>query len=117
MVFDYTYILPGLLGIVALIQIWYYLYFFRRLANYKASSKTASQEYAVSVIICEKNEAENLVNNLPGVLFQNYRTTHEIIVVNDNSTDESKYILEEFQRSFKNLNVIPLKQEAKGIPG
>jgi len=117
MVFDYIYILLVLLGIAALIQIWYYLYFFRRLASYKAKPKAASQEYAVSVIICEKNEAENLVNNLPGILVQNYRTTHEIIVVNDNSTDESKYILEEFQRTFKNLTVIPLKQEAKGIPG
>ena len=88
MVFDYIYILPGLLGIVALIQIWYYLYLFRRLANYKAKPKAATQEYPVSVIICEKNEAENLVNNLPGILVQNYRTSHEIIVVNYNSTDE-----------------------------
>src|ERR1700743_667168 len=103
MPFNYTYIFPCLLAIVALLQLWYYLYFFSRLANYKISEKEASQEYPLSVIICEKNEAENLVNNLPGVLVQEYRTTHEIIVVNDNSTDESKYILEEFQRRFKHL--------------
>lgn len=117
MLFDYTYIFPCLLIIVALLQLWYYLNFFLRFANYKAKEKNASQEYPVSVIICAKNEAENLVNNLPGVLVQDYKTTHEIMVVNDNSTDESKYILEEFQRRFKNLTVIPLKQEAKGIPG
>jgi glycosyltransferase involved in cell wall biosynthesis len=117
MALNYTYIFPLLLAIVAIAQLWYYLYFFTRLVQYKPSAKEASQEYPVSVIICEKNEAENLVKNLPGVFFQDYRTTHEVIVVNDNSTDESKYILEEFQRSFKNLTVIPLKQEAKGIPG
>jgi glycosyltransferase involved in cell wall biosynthesis len=117
MPFNYTYIFPCLLAIVALLQLWYYLYFFLRLANYKNSAKEASQEYPVSVVICEKNEAENLVNNLPGVLVQEYKTTHEVIVVNDNSTDESKYILEEFQRRFKHLTVIQLKQEAKGIPG
>lgn len=117
MVFNYTYIFPVVLGIVALVQIWYYLHFFNRLVKYKPKPKEASQEYPVSVIICAKNEAENLVNNLPGIFFQDYRTTHEVLLVNDNSTDESKYILEEFQRKFKNLTVIPLKQEAKGIPG
>ncbi len=114
---NYFYILPCLLIIVVAIQLWYYLYFFIRLANYNSKQKDASQEYPVSVIICEKNEAENLVKNLPGILVQDYKTTHEVMVVNDNSTDESKYILEEFQRSFKELTVIALKQEAKGIPG
>jgi len=108
---------PSLLGLVAAVQIFYYLYFFAKLANYKAPQKTATQEHAVSVVICARNEASNLVKNLPGVLVQEYATTHEVIVVNDNSTDESKFILEKFQRTFKNVNVIPLKQEAKGIPG
>jgi glycosyltransferase involved in cell wall biosynthesis len=108
---------PCVLGVVALIQLYYYLFLFNKLANYSAPQKEASQEYPVSVIICAKNEAENLVKNLPGILVQDYKTTHEIMIVNDNSTDESKYILEEFQRSFKNLTVIALKQEAKGIPG
>ena len=84
---------------------------------YVPPAKKVSQEYPVSVIICAKNEASNLVKNLPGIFFQNYRTTHEVIVVNDNSEDESKYILEEFQKRFKNLNVIPLTQEAIMIPG
>lgn len=79
--------------------------------------KAASQEYPVSVIICAKDEAENIANNLPGVLVQQYKTTHEVILVNDNSTDESKYLLEELQRMFKQLNTIPLKQEAIMIPG
>src|ERR1700751_3767577 len=117
MALNYTYIFPCLLAIAVGIQLWYYLYFFLRLVNFITRQKKASQEYAVSVIICERNEAENLVKNLPGILVQEYKTTHEVMVVNDNSTDESKYILEEFQRSFKNLTVIALKQEAKGIPG
>ncbi len=108
---------PCLLSVVALIQLYYYLILFNKLANYKISEKEASQEYPVSVIICARNEAENLVKNLPGILVQDYKTTHEIMIVNDNSTDESKYIIEEFQRSFKDLTVIILKQEAIGIPG
>jgi len=79
--------------------------------------KKASQEYPVSVIICARDEAHHIAHNLPGILVQKYKTTHEVIVVNDNSTDETKYLLDEFRKMFKNLNPIPLKQEAKMIPG
>lgn len=99
------------------IQVFYYLYFFRRLAFYKAPAKPSSLQYPVSVVVCARDEAHNLVNTLPGVLVQDYRTTHEIVVVNDNSIDESKYILDEFKKSFKNLNHIELSQEAKMISG
>ena len=103
--------------IITFIQLFYYLFFFLRLALYKLKSKNISQTHPVSVIICARDEAENLVKNLPGALVQKYKTTHEVIVVNDNSLDESKYILEEFQRTFKQLNLIELKQEARFIPG
>jgi glycosyltransferase involved in cell wall biosynthesis len=102
---------------VAFIQIFYYLFFFLRLTFYKTKPKTTSQTHAVSVIICARDEAANLVKNLPGSLVQQYRTTHEVIVVDDNSFDDSKYLLEEFQKTFKQLNVVELKQEAKMIPG
>jgi glycosyltransferase involved in cell wall biosynthesis len=61
--------------------------------------------------------SNNLAHNLPGVLVQDYKTTHEIVVVNDNSTDDSKYLIDEFKKSFKNLNHIELSQEAKMISG
>ena len=98
-------------------QLFYYIFFFRRLAFYKPKPKTNIIEYPVSVIVCARDEAGNLTRNLPGVLVQNYRTTHEVIVVNDNSEDETKYILEEFQKSFRKLIVVPLTQEAKLIAG
>ena len=103
--------------IITFIQLFYYLFFFARLAFFKIKSKKVSQTHPVSVIICARDEAANLVKNLPGALVQKYRTTHEVIVVNDNSLDESKYILEEYQRTFKQLQLIELKQEARFIPG
>lgn len=103
--------------IIAAIQIFYYLYFFRRIAFFKKNERSQTQTHPVSVIICAKDEAENLAALLPGSLVQKYKTTHEVIVVNDNSTDESKYILEEYQRTFKQLKIVELKQEARFIPG
>ncbi len=103
--------------LVVAIQLFYYLFYFFRLVFYKPPVKNESQEYPVSVIICARNEAQNLANNLLGVLLQQYKTTHEVIVVNDNSEDETKYVLEEFKKTFKELVIIPLTQEALMIPG
>jgi len=103
--------------LVTAIQVFYYLFFFSRLAFYKSQTKNISQTHPVSVIICARDEAANLAKNLPGALVQKYSTTHEVIVINDNSLDESKYILEEYQRTFKQLQIVELKQEAKFIPG
>ncbi len=102
---------------ITFIQIFYYLFFFSRLAFFKTAIKNNTQTHPVSVIICARDEAGNLVKNLPGSLVQAYSTTHEVIVVNDNSFDDSKYLLEEFERNFKHLKVVELKQEAKMIPG
>src|SRR6476660_4248700 len=99
------------------IQLFFYLFIFRKLAFFKPLPKMVSQEYPVSVIVCARDEAHNLTKNLPGILVQDYKTTHEVIVVNDNSTDESKYLLDEFKRIFKHLNPVPLTQEALMIPG
>ena len=104
-------------AVVSLIQVFYYLFFFRRLAYYKEQEKEQSQEHPISVIICARDEAANLSTNLPGLLVQDYSTTHEVLVVNDNSVDESRYILAELNKTFKKLQVIELTQEAKLIRG
>ena len=102
---------------ITIIQLFYYLFFFSRLFFYKEKVKETSRTHAVSVIICARDEAENLAQNLPGALVQEYKTTHEVIVVNDNSYDDSKYLLEEFKKTFRQLQVVELTQEAKMIPG
>lgn len=103
--------------IITFIQLFYYLFFFVRLAFLKIKPRKNSQTHPVSVIICARDEAANLAKNLPGVLIQKFRTTHEVIVVNDNSFDESKYLLDEYKRTYKHLQVVELKQEAQFIPG
>lgn len=103
---------------VTAIQIFYYLRFFSLIAFYKTPvEKKQSQQHPVSVIICARDEDENLARNLPGVLVQNYRSTYEVVAVNDNSVDDSKYILQELKKTFKSLNVVELTQEAKLISG
>jgi glycosyltransferase involved in cell wall biosynthesis len=103
--------------LVTLIQLFYYLRYFRLLAFFKPKDKEFSYEHAVSVIVCARDEANEIEQNLPGVLAQSYRSTHEIVVVNDNSQDDTKFLLEGLYRDFKQLHIVELKQEAVHIPG
>ena len=114
---DIGLLLFSVFSFITLIQLIYHWFFFSRLAFFKPSEKSKSQTQPVSVIVCARDEAANLATNLPGILVQTYPTTHEVIVVNDNSVDESKYVLAELQKNFKNLQHVELKHEAKGIPG
>jgi glycosyltransferase involved in cell wall biosynthesis len=102
---------------ITVIQVFYYTWFFSRTAFYKRKEKKQSQQHPVSVIICARDEDENLARNLPGVLVQTYSSTSEVVVVNDNSLDDSKYILQELKKTFKSLNIVELTQEAKLISG
>lgn len=100
------------------IQIIYYGWFFSRVAFYRQKKKNKSQQHPVSVIVCARDEDENLARHLPGLLVQQYPSTYEVIAVNDNSLDDSKYILQELKKTFKDrLEVVELTQEAKLISG
>jgi cellulose synthase/poly-beta-1,6-N-acetylglucosamine synthase-like glycosyltransferase len=103
--------------LICLIQLFYYGWFFQRLAFFRKPSREKSQQHPVSVIICARDEAANLAANLPGALSQTYPSTHEVIVVNHNSQDDTRYLLEEFKKTFRGLHIVNLEYEAKGIPG
>ena len=103
---------------VASIQLFYYGWFFSRVAFFRQKKKIKSQQHPVSVIVCARDEDENLARHLPGLLVQQYPSTYEVIVVNDNSMDDSKYILQELKKTFKDrLEIVELTQEAKLISG
>jgi Glycosyltransferases, probably involved in cell wall biogenesis len=113
----WPWLLFSAFSLVTLIQLLYYIIFYKRVAFYKPAIRERSQTHPVSIIVCARDEANNLTKYLPGVLVQTYPTTHEVIVVNHNSQDETRYLLDEFKKTFKNLQAINLEQEALGIPG
>ena len=89
------------LAAVTVIQILYYSLLFSKVAFFKPVQKTKSLQHPVSVVVCARDEDENLARNLPGVLVQLYTSSWEVVVVNDNSNDDSKYILQELKKTFK----------------
>ncbi len=94
------------IGVVS-IQLGYYFLIFRKFSFEKPHLKNNLKNRPVSVLICAKNEAENLSKNLASILNQNY-IDFEVIVVNDASTDDSLVVLKGFQKKYPRLQIIDI---------
>ncbi len=120
----------------ALLQLYYWLFVFSKLAflnsteggsvvypnsvsNVKISDNSFEEALqSVSIIICARNEADNLIRNLPFILEQNYPFPFEIIVVDDASIDNTPLILNQFAAAYSNLKVINItEKKIKGKKG
>jgi glycosyltransferase involved in cell wall biosynthesis len=93
---------------IAVINISYYLYFLKfataRVPSETATAKSASQQ-PVSVIVCAKNEAENLQLLIPQLLRQDY-PDYEIILINDYSKDDTLEVMESFQEKDARIKIV-----------
>lgn len=86
------------------IQIIYYLLFSSFLFTHKKEEK-AYKEIPISIIICAKNEANNLQKFLPAVLDQDY-SDYEVVLINDASTDETLEIMKAFKKKHSIITII-----------
>src|SRR5690554_2008664 len=106
-----------LVAVISLgILFFYYFFFFLRLAFYKAPSPENSELPPLSVIICARNEAENIITYLPKILQQDY-PEFEVIVVNDNSWDGTGDELAELQKTHIHLQVVSIGEHVQHLPG
>ncbi len=93
------------------IQLYYLLFVFSKLAFHPADKSQPFNE-PVSVIICARNELNNLKAHLESVLSQKY-ANFQVIVVNDCSWDESENYLEEMQELHSNLKIVTINEQEK----
>ncbi|MGB3607122.1 glycosyltransferase [Psychroserpens sp.] len=93
--------------IVVVIQLIYYGIIFGRLAAHKNQIPT-SKNIGVSIIICAKNEAENLATNLPLFLDQDY-PNFEVVLINDHSSDDTLEMMEGFKERHPNVKIVDVK--------
>jgi cellulose synthase/poly-beta-1,6-N-acetylglucosamine synthase-like glycosyltransferase len=113
----YELIITGILAVALFIQLLYYLIIFVRVAAFKPDDrKFSTKNEPVSVIICARNEAENLSVHLPVWLTQDY-PDYEVVVVNDCSDDETQDILERFQTEYAHLRTTHIKHDEKFTHG
>jgi len=95
----------------AAIQLFYYLFFYIPVYFRKPTASVNGLQ-PVSIIICARNEAENLRNFLPSVLEQDY-PDFEVIVVNDCSEDNSYDILGKYLIQYPRLKISTVNKDPK----
>lgn len=107
--------LPEILSILACVA--FLLLITNYILNYLPVSRVKnarlSQDQSprpVSVIVCARNEDENLTEFLPKILSQEY-PDFEVIVVNDCSYDNTENVIDEFAKIFPNLRKANIKED------
>lgn len=106
-----------ILCFVGSVQLLFVLMIHSRLAFFKGNKSSENPiEIPVSIIIAARNESDNLYENLPSILAQDY-PNFEVIVVNNQSIDDSSWLLNAFCREYPNLKVVELGKNKHLRPG
>ena len=86
------------------IQFVYYLFVLGPFSFSKIEKKN-SINYPISVIVCAKNEVENVKKFVPILAAQNY-SNYEIVLIDDASSDDTLEVFEEFEKKYTNIRLV-----------
>lgn len=86
------------------IQLLLHFFVFSSVAFFKKESHKR-KNIGISVLVCAKNEAENLKLLLPSILEQDY-PNFEVLLINDGSGDDSLDLMEHYAENYKNVKVV-----------
>ena len=78
---------------MSVVQLFYWVYFFRGLMRHKTHNANQNDLPPLSIIICIKNELANIKKNLESTVAQEYESL-QIIIADDFSSDESQKFLD-----------------------
>lgn len=93
--------------VIVAIQLFYYLGIFGKFAFAKPQ-KSSPKRIPVSVIVCAKNEEENVAKFVPILAEQDY-PDYEIILIDDASSDNTLELLEAFEKQYSNIRLVKVK--------
>lgn len=95
-------VLLFLLLVVLVYELYFLLRYIRKGAQVTTSTNGTEELPGVSVVVCARNEEDNLQEYLHNLLTQDY-PKYEVIVVDDGSEDQTRMILELYARQCTNL--------------
>lgn len=89
---------------VVTIQVVYYLFIFGKF-SFAKQEENKVKHIPISVIVCAKNEEENLKKLIPLLINQNY-PSFEIVIIDDASSDDTRFLVEDFQKQYANIKLV-----------
>ncbi len=112
---EYTLLYTSLFFCAVLI--FYYLFYFSRIAFYKKKLTTKTELPPLSIVLCAHNERNNLEKNVPLLLSQQYPAPHQLLLVNDNSDDGTKLSMQRMVKNHAEMDMITIERRNKGSIG
>lgn len=103
-------------GFFVILQILYFWLIFARFSFHKPPKIKDIQQKPVSIVVSAKNEAHNLIKSLPALLAQQYNE-FEVVVVNDNSNDETEQVIRDYMSNYSQLKLVNLTSSVTNIQG
>jgi glycosyltransferase involved in cell wall biosynthesis len=92
---------------VVVIQFLYYIVVFGKFSFAKPQTVNPKR-VPISVIVCAKNEEENVKKFVPLLAEQDYHT-FEIVLIDDASSDNTLEIFEEFEKQYPNIKLVKVE--------
>ena len=94
----------------------YYAVIFSRFAFHKPKKIKDYHQDPISIVITSCDQAHHLSRTLPALLTQQYND-YEVIVVSDNSHDETAQVVEDYQKQYDHLVFVDLNSSITTIRG
>lgn len=93
--------------VVICVQLFFYAYIFSKVKQ-KKETPSAANKPPISVVVCAKNEAENLNLFVPSILDQDY-PNFELVLINDGSTDTTLSVMQRFKADNSHIKIVNVK--------
>jgi glycosyltransferase involved in cell wall biosynthesis len=92
---------------VVVVQFVYYVIIFGKFSFAKPQSQTP-KKIPISVIVCAKNEEDNVKEFIPLLAEQDY-PQFEIVLIDDASSDDTLEVFEGFEKQYKNIKLVKVE--------
>lgn len=109
-------IIVVLFGAITLAELMHYYLVYARFSFSRRKKNVSEEPVPISVILVVKDAAGTLLKTLPRFLGQQY-PQYEVVIVDDNSKDETPLLVKEYQNQYSNLKLVNLDSAVTTIRG
>ncbi|MCB9189065.1 MAG: glycosyltransferase [Flavobacteriales bacterium] len=108
----FSNIMLWLAGLFFLIQLMFYVFIYLRISVKGKREAETNDLKPLSVVICARNEEQNILNYLPKILAQDY-PKFQVILINDRSWDETWDVMEAMARKDERITLVNIPDSGK----
>ncbi|MCB9033940.1 MAG: glycosyltransferase [Chitinophagales bacterium] len=94
---------------VIIIQLLFYIFF---LFKFNQKNQIKNNDLPITIVVCCKNEAQNLKRLIPIIMQQDY-PNFELLLVDDGSTDSTVDVIIHYKKEYKNINYLFVDEKDK----